>query len=89
MQLDINCQDKCDYYSDNRIAIDAAQLSLGVALGRKEFIAPLIKQGKLVAPFASVESGKGYDLVCPNGMEHRAKFQALSNWLTEQLRDTH
>ncbi|KFA96910.1 MULTISPECIES: LysR substrate-binding domain-containing protein [Vibrio] len=89
MQLNINCQVKCDYYSDNRIAIDAAQLSLGVALGRKEFIAPLIKQGKLVAPFASVESGKGYDLVCPKGMEQRVKFQALSNWLTEQLRDKH
>ncbi|MGV2986320.1 LysR substrate-binding domain-containing protein [Vibrio sp. E150_011] len=86
--LAIDCMRAYDLYSDNRLAIDAACCSMGVALGRYEFVRPLIEQGKLIAPFDRVESGKGYDLVCPQGMQHRAKFRVFSEWLYSQLDTT-
>ncbi|MCF7503609.1 MULTISPECIES: LysR substrate-binding domain-containing protein [Vibrio] len=84
-QSEVDCTLKCDYYSDNRIAMDAARLSMGVALGRLEFATTQIEQGGLVAPFMSIESGKGYDLVCPKGMEQRTKFQVFTQWVKQQL----
>ncbi|MFL7014310.1 LysR substrate-binding domain-containing protein [Vibrio cyclitrophicus] len=84
-QSEVDCTLKCDYYSDNRIAMDAARLSMGVALGRLEFATTQIEQGRLVAPFMSIESGKGYDLVCPKGMEQRTKFQVFTQWVKQQL----
>ncbi|WP_261885476.1 LysR substrate-binding domain-containing protein [Vibrio pomeroyi] len=84
-QSDVDCTLMCDYYSDNRLAMDAAILSMGVALGRLEFMKPQIEQGLLVAPLMSIESGKGYDLVCPKGMEQRTKFQVFAQWMKQQL----
>lgn len=85
MNVNIDCNKRCDFYSDNRLAMEAAELSLGVFLARLEFALPLINKGKLVAPFPSLESGKGYDLVCPKGMETRAKFQAFSRWVHTEI----
>ncbi|USD34324.1 MULTISPECIES: LysR substrate-binding domain-containing protein [Vibrio] len=85
MGANIDCKKKCDFYSDNRLAMEAAELSLGVFLARLEFALPLINAGKLVAPFPRIESGKGYDLVCPKGMETRAKFQAFSRWIHAEV----
>ncbi|MFV8459552.1 LysR substrate-binding domain-containing protein [Vibrio campbellii] len=84
-QSDVDCTLICDYYSDNRLAMDAAILSMGVALGRLEFMKPQIEQGLLVAPMMSIESGKGYDLVCPKGMDQRTKFQVFAQWIKQQL----
>lgn len=84
-QSDVDCTLMCDYYSDNRLAMDAAILSMGVALGRLEFMKPQIEQGLLVAPMMSIESGKGYDLVCPKGMDQRTKFQVFAQWIKQQL----
>lgn len=85
MNVGIDCEKRCDFYSDNRLAMEAAELSLGVFLARYEFALPLIQAGRLVAPFPHIESGKGYDLVCPKGMETRAKFQAFSCWVHSEL----
>ncbi|WP_102545550.1 LysR substrate-binding domain-containing protein, partial [Vibrio splendidus] len=85
MNVGIDCEKRCDFYSDNRLAMEAAELSLGVFLARYEFALPLIQAGRLVAPFPHFESGKGYDLVCPKGMETRAKFQAFSRWVHSEL----
>jgi LysR family D-serine deaminase transcriptional activator len=85
MNVGIDCEKRCDFYSDNRLAMEAAELSLGVFLARYEFAQPLIQAGRLVAPFPHIESGKGYDLVCPKGMETRAKFQAFSRWVHSEL----
>jgi LysR family D-serine deaminase transcriptional activator len=85
MNVGIDCEKQCDFYSDNRLAMEAAELSLGVFLARYEFALPLIQAGRLVAPFPHIESGKGYDLVCPKGMETRAKFQAFSRWVHSEL----
>lgn len=84
-QSEVDCTLMCDYYSDNRLAMDAAILSMGVALGRLEFMKPQIEQGLLVAPMMSIESGKGYDLVCPKGMDQRTKFQVFAQWIKQQL----
>ncbi|MFA0078549.1 LysR substrate-binding domain-containing protein [Vibrio artabrorum] len=84
-QSDVDCTLMCDYYSDSRLAMDAAMLSMGVVLGRLEFMKPQIEQGLLVAPFMNIESGKGYDLVCPKGMEQRTKFQVFALWAKQQL----
>ncbi|MCK6264403.1 LysR family transcriptional regulator [Vibrio sp. ZSDE26] len=85
MDLGIDASKRCDHYSDNKIAVDAARYSLGVALGRLEFVQPMIDSGELIAPFEMVPSGKGYDLVCPKGMETRTKFKVLSDWAKQQL----
>ncbi|CAK3146946.1 MULTISPECIES: LysR substrate-binding domain-containing protein [Vibrio] len=85
MSVGIDCEKRCDFYSDNRLAMEAAELSLGVFLARLEFALPLIQAGKLVAPFPHIESGKGYDLVCPKGMKTRAKFQAFSRWVHSEI----
>ncbi len=84
-QSDVDCTVQCDYYSDNRLAMDAAILSMGVALGRLEFMQPQIEQGLLVTPFMSIEASKGYDVVCTKGMEQRTKFQVFAHWVKDQL----
>ncbi|KOO15936.1 transcriptional regulator [Vibrio xuii] len=81
MELDIDCEQQSDIYSDNQLAVDAAVNSMGVALGRFEFVKPLIDSGKLIAPYERLPSGKGYDLVCPKGMESRAKFKVFRDWV--------
>lgn len=85
MGASVDCQQHCDYYSDNRLAMDAAVLSMGVVLGRLEFAQNQVEEGTLVAPFAKLASGKGYDLVCPKGMENRAKFTAFSRWVKDHI----
>ncbi|TFH92538.1 LysR substrate-binding domain-containing protein [Vibrio ouci] len=81
MGIDIDCEQQSDIYSDNQLAVDAAVNSMGVALGRFEFVKPLIDSGKLIAPYERLPSGKGYDLVCPKGMESRAKFKVFRDWV--------
>ncbi len=84
MGYGVDCEHGSDLYSDDQLAVDAAINSMGVALGRLEFIQPLIDKGLLVSPFGSVNSGKGYDLVCPKGMESRTKFQVFRQWAKAQ-----
>ncbi|WP_047043240.1 LysR substrate-binding domain-containing protein [Vibrio mexicanus] len=79
-----DCEQRSDLYSDNLLAVEAAIHSMGVALGRLEFVKPMIDSGSLVAPFPSISSGKGYDLVCPKGMETRTKFQVFNEWAMGQ-----
>ncbi|WP_070971280.1 LysR substrate-binding domain-containing protein [Vibrio sonorensis] len=83
--VSIDCLTRCDFYSDNQLALMAASESMGVALGRMEFLKPVIDSGELVAPFEQIDSGKGYDLVCPRGMENRMKYQAFSRWVEEEI----
>ncbi|MDW3116375.1 LysR family transcriptional regulator, partial [Vibrio sp. 1727] len=41
--------------------------------------------GELVAPFERVNTGRGYDLICLNGQQHRPKNAAFIEWLETQL----
>ncbi|MGF1695275.1 LysR substrate-binding domain-containing protein [Vibrio lamellibrachiae] len=85
MKVNINCTQRCDVFAHEHSS-EAARQSMGIALGRLEFDYSLIESGELVAPFPAIESGKGYDLVCPQGMQSRAKFQAFSNWIVDECR---
>ena len=84
--LTMDCNKKRYLFSDSGLTIDAVKGSLGVAMGRLEFIEEDIKSGRLISPFPIMESGKGYDLVCPLGLQKRAKFQAFQNWIMEIVR---
>lgn len=83
-KLEIDCALKSDMFTHEH-ATDAAKQGMGIALGRIEFDRPLLESGELVAPFATMDSGKGYDLVCPQGMQNRAKFQAFADWVKPLL----
>jgi len=85
MGVNIDCTAKRDLFSQTDLTVEAARHSMGVALGRLEFVQEYIDSGELVAPYQAVESGKGYDLVCPEGMQTGAKYQAFYNWVTKQL----
>ncbi|MGF1753950.1 LysR substrate-binding domain-containing protein [Vibrio makurazakiensis] len=81
--LDINCTTKSDLFTHEHSSAAALQ-SMGIALGRMEFDRHFLESGKLVAPFPAFDSEKGYDVVCPKGMQTRPKFQAFLNWVQEQ-----
>ncbi|WP_019614690.1 LysR substrate-binding domain-containing protein [Psychromonas ossibalaenae] len=83
--IEINCMQRRSLFSHNDLSIEAARFSMGVAMGRLEFVRDQVDSGELVAPFAAVDSGKGYDLVCPQGLQNRAKFQAFSKWIFSQI----
>ncbi|NOI79766.1 LysR family transcriptional regulator [Vibrio tubiashii] len=85
MDIDIDCLTGSDLFSFNEQSIDAARYSMGVALGRMEFIQPLLDSKELVAPYPSIDSGKSYYLVCPKGMQHRSRYQVFSKWVHSQL----
>lgn len=85
MEADINCYRKTCTFNLYEHDIMAAKQSLGVAMGRLRFVLPYLKSGELVAPFDSINNGLGYDLVCPDGMQKRPKFQAFSRWLEQEV----
>lgn len=82
LRLDIDCTVTSDLITHEHTT-DLALHSMGIALGRMEFDRRLLETGELVAPFAIIDSNKGYDAVCPVGMEKRPKFQAFLLWLKE------
>lgn len=81
MEADIDCTMKRDLFTQTDLTVEAARHSMGVALGRLELVEKYLESGELVAPFPAIESGKGYDLVCPEGMQNGAKYQAFSHWI--------
>ncbi|MBW3697783.1 LysR family transcriptional regulator [Vibrio sp. T187] len=84
--LDIDCTQKYDLFTHEHTCAAALQ-SMGVSLGRLEFDRHLLESGELVAPFPIIDSHKGYDMVCPQGMQSRVKYQAFSKWIRSQLED--
>ncbi|MFM2587559.1 LysR substrate-binding domain-containing protein [Vibrio sp. TBV020] len=84
MNLNIDCTLKSDLFSYEHTTVIALQ-SMGVTLGRMEFDRQYLESGQLVAPFPAIDSGKGYDVVCPHGMQNRPKFQAFLTWLKSEL----
>lgn len=82
LNLNIDSSTRSDIFAHENTTSAALQ-SLGVALGRMEFDRHLLEEGKVVAPLPVIDSDKGYDVVCPLGMENRPKFQAFLKWLRE------
>jgi LysR family transcriptional regulator, D-serine deaminase activator len=69
-----------------RLALQAAESGMGIAMGREVLVRPLLASGALVSPCPElVPSERGYDLLCPHENRDRLRFQAFTNWLHEQL----
>ena len=60
---------------------------LGVVMGRKTLIQPLLDAGRLVALSENeAPSPFGYDLICPQENRSRPRFRAFSEWLVGGMR---
>lgn len=70
-------------------AIGAALAGHGVALGRRPLVDELLRQRRLIAPFAGERaSERGYCLVLAARARVRPAVQALAQWLLAEAADT-
>lgn len=73
------------WFNQMSIALEAAIQGQGVALSTQALAADEIRQGQLVAPFAtSVETPFGYYFLCRAEALRDAKFKALRQWLIDE-----
>ncbi|OLQ74899.1 colanic acid biosynthesis glycosyltransferase WcaA [Photobacterium proteolyticum] len=64
------------------LALQAAERGIGVAMGRKSFIADQFDDERLVAPFAmSVTSPLSYYIVCRKELAQSPRIVAFAEWL--------
>ncbi|MGF1730999.1 DNA-binding transcriptional regulator DsdC [Photobacterium kasasachensis] len=64
------------------LALQAAERGIGVAMGRKSFIAEQFDDERLVAPFAmSVSSPLSYYIVCRKELAQSPRIVAFADWL--------
>ncbi|ELI2741630.1 LysR family transcriptional regulator [Salmonella enterica] len=63
------------------MAISAARHGMGVAMGRVSLARPYLNEKILIAPFQFINSGFGYDVICPAGLENRPRYKAFMEWL--------
>lgn len=85
MGVDIDCQKRRLVFNYSDLDVMGARQSLGIAMGRQRFARQYIESGELISPFPAIDTGMGYDLVCPEGMQHRPKFVAFSRWVVNQM----
>lgn len=83
--IDTDCINHKYTLNQNELGIIAATQSLGIALGRLRVISHSLQSGELITPFAAMDSTMGYDLVCAEGLQHRAKFKAFSEWIQHEI----
>lgn len=68
------------------LALQAAERGIGVAMGRKSFIADQFDDERLVAPFAmSVLSPLSYYIVCRKELAQSPRIVAFADWLRSQV----
>jgi len=72
-------------FNHSDMAMSAAKNGMGIAMARVSLVEKALQEGELVAPFARVFSGRGYDLVCPKGQQNRPRYRAFVRWLEAQL----
>jgi LysR family D-serine deaminase transcriptional activator len=72
-------------FNHEELAMTAAKNSMGIAMGRYHLIKQYLESGELIAPLERVESGLGYDLICPKGHEIKPRFKAFSNWINQYI----
>ena len=82
--IELDTEQRQYQFNHCEMAMVAARQGMGVAMGRAELIQTHIDSGELITPFASVDAGLGYDLICSKGQEIRPKYQAFLNWISEQ-----
>ena len=72
-------------FDDGHLALQAAALGAGVALGRLAYAAADLEAGRLVAPLAlRLRLETAYFLLVPRGREASPGLQAFSGWLVEE-----
>lgn len=68
------------------LALQAAEHGMGVAMGRRSFVAEKLAEKKLVMPFdMMVPSPFSYYVVCRQNMQNTPKIKAFSDWLCEEI----
>lgn len=78
------------HFSHASMALDAALMGQGVALGRSNLVMDDVKIGRLIRPFPQVfESGFSYYIAVPKGAALGPRIQAFREWLLEQAALTH
>lgn len=77
----IDVEESYYVFNHEELSMSAARNGIGIAMGRYYLIKPYLDSGELVAPFAAVDAGFGYDLICPRGHEQRPRFQAFAQWI--------
>jgi LysR family glycine cleavage system transcriptional activator len=69
-------------FTDDTVILRAAVEGQGVALGNRTLVKDLIKDGRLVAPFARpLKTGFTYYVVYPKASEARPEIRRLRDWL--------
>ncbi|MDW3190644.1 LysR substrate-binding domain-containing protein, partial [Vibrio sp. Vb0932] len=81
----LNVMEKTYLFNHADMAMIAAKNSMGIAMARASLVQTSLEKGELVAPFERVNAGRGYDLICLNGQQHRPKNAAFIEWLETQL----
>jgi LysR family D-serine deaminase transcriptional activator len=75
------------FFSLATLAIEAALIHQGVAMGRMSLIRDLLDAGRLVAPLDQpVKSPLQYRLVYPQELGNRPEMQTVIRWLRAQAR---
>jgi LysR family glycine cleavage system transcriptional activator len=72
---------------DSSLLLRAAVEGQGIALGQGSLVADLIRDGKLVAPFAHrLKTGFGYHLVYPHGADQRTEIKLFRDWIVAEAK---
>jgi LysR family glycine cleavage system transcriptional activator len=72
---------------DSTLLIRAAVEGQGIALGQDSLVADLIKEKKLVAPFARrLKTGFGYYFVYPLGADQRPEIKLFLDWIVREAK---
>ncbi|MFC1503371.1 LysR substrate-binding domain-containing protein, partial [Pseudomonadota bacterium] len=77
----LNVLERTYIFNHSDMAMIAAKNGMGIAMARESLVAKSLESGELIAPFEHVYSGRGYDLICLNGQEHRPRIAAFIEWL--------
>src|SRR5262249_29874077 len=76
-------------FDSTKIAVQAAIDGMGVAIGSPGLFADDIAAGRLFQPFPlTVNNGKSYWIIYPEGAGERPKIRAFRDWVLEELRGT-
>lgn len=68
------------------MALQAAQNSMGVIMGRERLVRPLLETGELISPGEHmVSAGRDYELIYPIEHRERPRFRAFSDWLKQEI----
>lgn len=72
-------------FNHYQMALEAALAGMGVAMGRRVLVRPLLEQGALVAVGPEVAAGRNYELMAPREHLDRPRCRAFIDWLRDEL----